>query len=93
MIMQKSHFDICKEVSLIVSRISQIPMSEISEESWNLPLTASFFHMNGQALVYLYFEVAKHYAVQIPGKFLDHNGFNSIGKIASIVEAIENRKQ
>jgi len=80
----------CNEVyEYLVNLLHQkfhIPLSSLEPNNWNEPLTGAVFHLTGVDLVYLFFEIEKHYQIRVDEKFLQYYGFNSICEITKVIE-------
>lgn len=63
-----------------------IPSSSLGPDNWTEPLTGVIFKLTGVDLVYLLFELEKHYQIKIVEEFLQNYRFNSICEIAKTIK-------
>jgi hypothetical protein len=69
----------------ILNKNLGVPVSMLSSDYWDMPLTGEFMRLSAVDLTYLFFEIEKRCNVQIDGKHLDSYGFNSVNKVVEIV--------
>lgn len=83
---EKSNPEIVESLVTLLVQKFQIPQSLLECNNWNEPLTGCVFGLNGVDLVYLFFEIEKHWQIRIKADRLESYAFNTITNICKVIE-------
>lgn len=78
--------EIPEELVRLLHEMFGVPYSSLIADNWSEPLTGSKMNLNGMDLVYLFFELEKHFKVRIDQQHLVSYGFCSIRHIEHVIE-------
>lgn len=69
-----------------IIKVTGVDKEKLKEEYWDLPLTGAWYGLSAIDLIYILFELEKHYRIRISSEHFDEYQFSTIRNICKVME-------